>query len=283
MLTKAVRYGIGHYHLHTTAKVTSMYEKIPDELKEQRCWVNTWNSSKIPMRSTELKAASTSCPETWSTFAEAAEAVERKMYDGIGYVFHDNGIVGIDIDDGFEDGFMNRLATDIVTHCRSYTEKSRSGRGVHILVRGKLPFKGKNNRKAVEIYKAGRYFIVTGQTLIFSEIIENQEAIDYVVRQYFPEAVKEPAASATADQRIYSPAYVRPENGKIVIKPDYPVITTGSRNLSLTSLAGQLHTQGYRRADIYRELLRANTQACKPPLPSSEVETIVNSVTRYKR
>lgn len=32
-----------------------------------------------------------------------------------------------------------------------------------------------------------------------------------------------------------------------------------------------------------QELLYANQQACKPPLPQSEVELIVNSVTRYRR
>lgn len=41
--------------------------------------------------------------------------------------------------------------------------------------------------------------------------------------------------------RIYSPVYRRPENGKLHLKPEYPPITPGSRNLSLTSLAGQLH------------------------------------------
>lgn len=82
---------------------------------------------------------------------------------------------------------------------------------------------------------------------------------------------------------IYSPIYRRPENGKLRLKPEYPPITPGSRNLSLTSLAGQLHNQGYTKAEIYKELLYANSQACKPPLPQSEIELIVNSITRYKR
>jgi len=44
-----------------------------------------------------------------------------------------------------------------------------------------------------------------------------------------------------------------------------------------------MHTQGYTKADIYKELLYANSVACKPPLDPSEVESIVNSVTRYRR
>lgn len=260
-----------------------MYERIPQELREKRCWVNVWNTSKVPMQSTVRKAASSSDPNTWSTFEDAVSAVGQGVYDGIGYVFCDDGLVGIDIDDGFTDGLLNPLAADIIACCHSYTEKSRSGRGVHILVRGELPFKGKNNRAAVEIYKSNRYFIMTGEVLIFSEIIENQSAIDYVIEKYFPDTPKESSSGTVAPQRIYSPIYRRPENGKLHLKPEYPPITLGSRNLSLTSLAGQLHNQGYTKAEIYKELLYANQQACKPPLPQSEVELIVSSVTRYRR
>lgn len=258
------------------------YLNIPAELREEKAWVNVWDGSKVPMQATVRKAASSSNPDTWSNYIDAEHNVQHGYYDGLGYVFHDTGVIGIDIDDGFTDGLLNPLAADIIGHCHSYTEKSRSGRGVHILVRGELPFKGKNNRAAVEIYKSNRYFIMTGKVLIFSEIVENQSAIDYVIEKYFPDVVKDNNVPTNA-ARIYSPIYRRPENGKLRLKPEYPPITPGSRNLSLTSLAGQLHNQGYTKAEIYKELLYANSQACKPPLPQSEVELIVNSVTRYKR
>nr|DAK05157.1 MAG TPA: hypothetical protein [Caudoviricetes sp.] len=259
-----------------------MYEKIPTELKQKTQWVNVWNGSKVPMQTGQKKAASSVLPDTWGTFDCAVLNVANGIYDGIGYVFNDDGLIGIDIDDGFADGLLNQLASDIISHCQSYTEKSRSGRGVHILLKGKLPFKGRNNRNGVEIYRSSRYFIMTGNVLLYSEIIENQKAVDYVVSKYFPDAPKE-GAGCSASQRIYSPIYRKPEHSKITLKPEYPPITTGSRNLSLTSLAGQLHNQGYSKADIYKELLFANQQACKPPLPRSEIETIVNSVTRYRR
>ena len=260
-----------------------MYEQIPQELQKKRCWVNVWNNSKVPMQSTIRKAASASDPNTWSAFEDAVSAVEQGVYGGIGYVFCDDGLVGIDIDDGFADGLLNPLAADIISRCHSYTEKSRSGRGIHILVRGEMPFKGKNNRAAVEIYKSNRYFIMTGEVLIFSEIVENQSAIDYVIEKYFPDTPKESSSGTVTPQRIYSPVYRRPENCKLRLKPEYPPITRGSRNLSLTSLAGQMHHQGYTGAEIYKELLRANQEACIPPLPRFEIETIVNSITRYRR
>ena len=241
------------------------YLDIPAELRAEKAWVNVWEGSKVPMQATVRKAASSSNPDTWSNYIDAEHNVQHGYYDGLGYVFHDNGIIGIDIDDGFTDGLLNPLAADIIGRCHSYTEKSRSGRGVHILVRGELPFKGKNNRAAVEIYKSNRYFIMTGEVLIFSEIVENQSAIDYVIEKYFPDTPKESSSGTVAPQRIYSPIYRRPENGKLHLKPEYPPITPGSRNLSLTSLAGQLHNQGYTKAEIYKELLYANQQACKPP------------------
>lgn len=260
-----------------------IYESIPPELTALPQWVCAWENSKIPMQAKIKKGASSVLPDTWSTYEEAKAAVEKGTYDYLGFVFNNNGIVGIDIDCGYdEDGFLSEVSIDIMRACRSYTEQSRSGRGIHIYLKGELPFKGKNNRAGVEIYRSSRYFLVTGEKLIYNTIIENQEAIDYVVSKYFPDSEKE-STSTNPTNRIYSPCYSKPEGGKISIQPTYPPIAQGMRNLSLTSLAGQLHNQGYKKQEIYKELLKANQAACKPPLPVGEIQTIVNSVTKYRR
>ena len=138
------------------------FENIPSELQSIPQWVCAWRNSKVPMQANEKKAAASSSPETWASFEDAKAAVEKGRYAYLGFVFADNGIVGIDLDTGFDDdGFLSPLAIDIIRHCTSYTEKSKSGRGVHILVKGTLPFKGKNNRQGVEVYQTGRYFIIT--------------------------------------------------------------------------------------------------------------------------
>jgi len=259
------------------------YENIPEELKQLPQWVCAHENSKIPMRAFENQAASSINPETWSDFSTALEAVEKGYYDYCGFVFNDNGIVGIDIDAGHdEDGLMTQLAADIIGHCESYTEKSKSGQGFHILLKGTLPFKGKNNLRGVEIYKAARYFIMTGNTLLYRDIAENQEAIDYVVEKYFPEQQKENPNNQYGG-RIYSPIWELPQNNRIKLRPVYPRIPAGSRNICLTSLAGMLHNLGYNKRQIYDELLYANTVACDPSLGVNEIQTICNSVTRYKR
>ena len=260
-------------------------ENIPEELTSLPQWVCAWNNTKIPMNARMRKGASVHNPETWSDFQTAREAVESGAYDYVGFVFNNNGIVGIDIDLGFDDtGFLSDISIDVMKACQSFTEKSRSGHGIHIYVKGDLPFDGRNNRKGCEIYKTGRYFIATGRVLVYDKIVENQRAIDYVVEKYFPEMVeRESESTAPKGAAFYAPVFHKPENGKISLKPTYPPIEKGSRNQSLTSLAGQLHSRGYSKEQIYRELLRCNEEACAPKLPMREIETIVRSVTRYQR
>lgn len=261
-----------------------LYENIPNELKELNQWVCVTNDSKVPIKAWENKAASSTNPDTWSDFDTAYESYRKGYYDYLGFVFADNGFVGIDIDCGYdEDGFISYIGADIIGRCKSYTERSRSGRGFHVLLLGTLPFKGKNNLKGVEIYKASRYFIMTGDILLYKDIIENQEAIDYVVETYFP-CVEKSNCKENRFSKIYNPVWKEPViDGRIKLRPVYPKIPKGSRNICLTSLAGMLHNQGYSKAQIYSELLYANTVACEPMLHKSELRNICNSVTRYKR
>lgn len=258
-------------------------ENIPEELRNLTQWVCAQNNSKVPMKAYTKEAASSTNPQTWATFDTAHKAVSKGLYDYCGFVFNDNGYVGIDIDDGYDlDGFISPIAAEIIGKCQSYTEKSKSGRGFHIILKGTLPFKGKNNLAGVEMYKTARYFIMTGNTLIYKKIEENQEAIDYVIRKFFP-ATRHKRDQSIYNNCIYSPIWDLPKNNRIKLRPVYPRIPNGSRNICLTSLAGGLHNLGYSKQYIYDELVRVNDTACDPPLDTHELHTICNSVTRYKR
>lgn len=265
-------------------------DRIPQTLKDLRQWVCVHGGSKVPMRAFSPNSASSTDPSSWSSFENAVRAVKQGHYDNVGFVFADNGIVGIDIDCGWtEDGLLSPLAFDILSRCQSYTELSRSKRGFHILLKGTLPFKGKNNLNGVEIYQSSRYFIMTGDVILFPEIRENQGAIDSILNDYFQETERESAAKPAAS-RIYKPEWELPRkrkeddgNWRVKLRPVYPRIPAGSRNICLTSLAGMMHNQGYSKTQIYDELFYANTVACDPSLDKRELRTIVNSVTRYKR
>lgn len=258
------------------------FDCIPKEITDLDQWVCCWNTSKVPMQSNQLKSASSVNPSTWSSFQDARDSIEVGNYDNVGFVFNNNGIVGIDIDTGFnDDGTFTEVLEDIMQHCHSYTELSRSGRGVHILLKGELPWKGKNNQAGVEIYQSSRYFIVTGNVLKYDKVVDNQEAIDYIVKKYFPEILKE--SVGFKKETIYKPIYKKPSKHCINITPTYPPIASGMRNLSLTSLGGQLHSVGYTKREIYLELLKVNKIACNPPLKEREIETICDSVCKYRR
>lgn len=56
----------------------------------------------------------------------------------------------------------------------------------------------------------------------------------------------------------------------------------GSRNSSLTSLAGTMRRRGMEKAAIETALLAENQEKCQPPLPDSEVRKIAQSVARYQ-
>lgn len=254
--------------------------RLPEEITSLNQWVVNRKDSKLPLNAVTMQAASVSSPETWSSYQSALQALQARKADYLGFVFNDNGIVGIDLDKGFEDnGIMPTEETlDIINHIRSYTEKSKSGRGFHILVKGVLPFNGKNNRKGIEIYQVGRYFITTGRQMLYDRIIENQNGINYVLDKYFKDEVQTESKYST---RYYQLDW-KADKG-IALEPEYPMIPAGCRNQSLTSLAGQYHSQGYSYDEIYDLVMKANEAACDPPLDSREVRSIIRSVSRYKR
>lgn len=254
--------------------------RLPSEITSLNQWVVNRKDSKLPLNAVTMQAASVSDSGSWSSYQSAIQALQARKADYLGFVFNDNGIVGIDLDKGFEDnGILPTAETmDIINHLHSYTEKSKSGRGFHILVKGSLPFAGKNNRKGIEIYQQGRYFITTGNCLLYDKIIENQEGINYVLHKYFQDELP----GSKANTRYYSTVWKYGEGG-ISLEPEYPTIPAGCRNQSLTSLAGQYHSQGYDYDEIYDLLMKANEAACSPPLDSREVRAIIRSVSRYKR
>ena len=262
-----------------------MLESIPEELKKLNQWVCVAADSKAPINPYTGFGASSSSSDTWGEFETASYLVEQGMVSNVGFVFNSNGIVGIDIDTGYdEDGFISELAVDIIRHCHSYTEKSRSGRGFHILVKGSLPFTGKNNLQGVEIYEKCRYFIMTGDTLLYKDIVENQEAIDYVLSKYFSGTDERKSKDPRARDRIYNPVWENPlHDGKISLSPKFPKITKGNRNVSLLSIAGGWHNIGYSKEQIYNNLLIVNNTACVPPLDTQEIENICKSIAKYRR
>jgi putative DNA primase/helicase len=105
----------------------------------------------------------------------------------VGFVFcADDPYCGIDLDDCIAaDGSIARWAKVRVDHLASYTERSQSGKGLHLIARAALAAGG-NRRGQVEMYDTGRFFIMTGDALPGrAQIHDRQPEIDTMHRSIF--------------------------------------------------------------------------------------------------
>ena len=140
--------------------------------------------SKLPVNIHTLRGASTTDPDTWASFDEAAAAIGKKasvgknsgIVEGVGFVFApsqntDHVVTGIDLDHVIDpkSGAVNPLALDLIQSFDSYVELSPSGTGVHIFFYGKLHPEWRHKIEnafgdgtAFEIYQTGRFFTMTG-------------------------------------------------------------------------------------------------------------------------
>jgi putative DNA primase/helicase len=143
-------------------------ESIPEELRARPQWV-VWKAvgekpDKVPYSARTGRTASSTDLLTWGTFQEALEAYENGEYAGLGFVFSSaDPYTGIDLDDCVGgDGEIAAWALKIARYFDSYTELSATGSGLHIIVRGEVP----NRRKdEVEVYSSKRFFTVTGHAV----------------------------------------------------------------------------------------------------------------------
>ncbi len=250
-------------------------------MRELQRWVCVKATSKQPMRCDNAFAASVAKPDTWSTFEEAREALEAGIYDYAGFIFDSDGLIGIDIDDAFgDDGLPTDEALDAVYACASYTELSKSGHGFHIICQGELPFSGRNNRKGWEIYREARYFVLTGRTIMFSELTNAQAGIDQILKTHFSDTIDKNCTDRK--NKIWEPMWkLNEETGKMSV--DWDAVSSGSRHISLVSFCGYIHNCSAHKDTLFKAAMEQNRKFMSPPLPEDEVRHVVNSVTKYKR
>jgi len=175
------------------------FHNITQELRATPHWV-LWKledrdgkPSKIP-HSIHGGGAKTNDPATWAPFNDTLAAYEHGGYDGVGFVLTDTPFVGIDLDKcvGSNDEWEID-PTRAVGMLGSYAEYSVSGKGIHIIARGKLPPHGRR-KGSVEMYETGRYFCMTGNRANDAPIRECQSEIDAVHAKYIagPERERAP-------------------------------------------------------------------------------------------
>jgi len=167
--------------------MSNNFDNIPLELRHRKQWV-CWQlvtrdgkPTKLPINANTGKLASSTNPDTWSTFDQAVKSMPS--FSGIGFVFSpDDGLFGIDLD-----GHIDR---DIIDWFGTYAERSQSGTGCHIIGRGKLSRRGgkvtTGDHQGVEIYSVARYFVVTGDVIGHFPITDCQAKLDEFVASVLP-------------------------------------------------------------------------------------------------
>jgi len=154
---------------------------VSPRLRERENWVAwrySWKSdreewTKIPVDTTTGDFASSTDPQTWSTFESALQYHNdpENDTDGLGFVLSENDtVVGVDLDDcrDPDTADLEPWARELLDRVPTYTEVSPSGTGLHLIGLGFVPDGG--NRADIddaeghlEVYDSGRYLTVTGQ------------------------------------------------------------------------------------------------------------------------
>lgn len=165
-----------------------MLHNIPIELRALPQWVCA-GADKVPLSPRTGQAASVTDPATWGTYEEAI----RAGYKHVGFVLASwDPYCIIDLDNKPEKPLTEEQWNrhqKILTAFDSYTERSASGRGYHIIVKGKL-LSGVH-RDNVEVYSSGRYMICTGDVVRNTPITEYQQLLDILYGEMKPPEVAE--------------------------------------------------------------------------------------------
>ncbi|MBT3071900.1 DUF3987 domain-containing protein [Rhodomicrobium sp. Az07] len=184
--------------------LTDQRAKIPQELKNLPQWALA-GADKRPLKVDGSNASSTD-RATWTTFESACSAAAERGWN-IGFMLNaEDPFTCIDLDVKDKDTHPDepRLWTPpeqsnrfqkIITSFNSYTERSRSGKGFHIWVRGSIG-RGRK-RDGVEVYSQDRFIICTGDVYSEKPIEDRETLLGILVREI--NNGKEPALIELAD------------------------------------------------------------------------------------
>lgn len=148
--------------------------------------------TKVPYNARTGSLASTTDPNTWASFEEAAAfCAHNEWASGVGYVLSPaDPYVGVDLDHCRDprSGRIEEWAKAIVRRLASYTEISPSGTGLRIFVRGELPPHGRR-KGHIEIYSQARFLTITGDHMMgYPETIQDRaaELLDWHLEVFGP-------------------------------------------------------------------------------------------------
>ena len=163
--------------------IDRIVDNIPDELKQQDRWCvhkRFWKNGEIKptkqifnVHKIDEKAdsfAKVNDSSTWTDFATAERTARTSLRncEGLTFVLGE-GYSCIDLDHCFNDeDKLSPMANELVkAFGNTYVERSMSGKGLHIFVKGDLRSRGRfgntnNEHGDIEVYDEGKFISLTG-------------------------------------------------------------------------------------------------------------------------
>jgi len=254
---------------------------IPDEMKVYRQWVfwkafkeaDDKKARKIPML--RHKAAKSNKPRMWLPW-EMMQHWERFGMNGIEFMLNEtlDPFSMIDLDSVANDFLLNDFAQKTIDYFDSYSEFSPSGKGVRIIVRGKIKEALKHPKKnenilPVEIYSHARPTSMTGVVCNEQPIKEVQKKLERIFDKY----------KTARNLYEYFDGRDNRKNGKFSMPQE--TAPDGTRNDFLCHWAGKIvrHVGGDENS-FWQYLFEINRTCCDPPVSDRRLRTIGIGIMR---
>jgi hypothetical protein len=166
-----------------TAALAAAWGNIPEDLRRRAQWCLA-AADKRPMTISGRPASPTD-PATWNDF-DSVCATAAKTGAGIGYVLSANDpltCIDIDVKSDTPPSAIHRFER-IVAAFDTYTERSRSGKGLHLWTLGNI---GRGRRRdGVEVYSQERFIICTGDVWMDRPVAGRQDLLSRMVAEMSP-------------------------------------------------------------------------------------------------
>ena len=199
-------------------------KNIPKELTAKPRWVacklkkdKDGKTKKIPYDVKTGKYAKINDPKTHSSFDAVVQAYEKNdNYDGIMFAAKKGDPYCFwDPDDCWGKLGVNAEIQPLLQKLNSYTEISPSGKGLRVVVKGKLPPHGRNGG-TVEVYDGDHFISFTGHRIdnVPAKIKNRPKEVLEIHRQYFGNGKPDSKAkiisgpSILDDNEVIEKAYV---------------------------------------------------------------------------
>jgi len=206
--------------------------RIPEALQSFSQWVlfqllevpdahGALKLTKIPIHPRTFRHGSSTTSATWGTYAQCVARLPYALDHwrctppttyhekpatyrgaGLGFVFTaDDPFMLVDLDHSVDPatGTVATWAYDIVTTLQSYTQRSVSGTGLHVLVQATLPQGGHKQHGDVQMWDRGRFCAMTGWHL--AETPDTIEARQSQLAMVHSVYIEQPKVDTAATQR----------------------------------------------------------------------------------